>query len=243
MTKSDNSLHNGYHCQINLPNCSFKVQALIFDLDGTLIDSMADIVISVEKMCAKLGTTAPEKQQIANLVGKGSKHLVAKVCKLLDMEEQTAQAEQIFINQYLENGSQFSVLLPMAKQFLATSAKYNIPTVLATNKPRQVTVPLLAKLGIDRYFSAVYAGDDFAKPKPNPAMLLAAVANLKLSAEQCLMIGDSNNDIKAANSANIKVIAIEGGYNHGKALATTKASAIVSDLAQLYAAVSYLPQN
>ncbi len=109
---------------------------------------------------------------------------------------------------------------------------------IVTNKPSECVLPILQSLAIDRFFSMVVGGDDLPERKPSPLPLRYCCERMKVAPEDSVMVGDSVNDIHAAQAANIPVIAVDYGYNHGRAISAESPDRVVSSLAGLLTVIN-----
>ena len=210
-------------------------QAVFFDLDGTLIDSVPDLASGIDQMllACDLPTAGVEKVRI--WVGKGARTLVERAVaasgeagKAIDIDA----AERLFLDFYA-SAAGHSTLYANVLELLENLHANHIPLVLITNKPQRFTPVILEQHKMDHLFEFVLCGDDLADKKPHPAQLLFALEKLNLEANKCLMVGDSISDIAAANAANVPSVAVTYGYNHGECATTLPATAFIDDLAEL----------
>jgi phosphoglycolate phosphatase len=199
-----------------------NVCALLIDLDGTLMDTAPDLAEAVNRMREDLGMSRLSEERIACFIGKGAPVLVHRALSD-DMDgrcPEVLHAKGIarFRHHYHELNGTRTVIYDGVPQALATLRETHLRLACVTNKPREFTIPLLERLGMAPFFAEVVAGDDVREPKPHPALLLKACANLDLQPVQVLMIGDSFNDARAAQAAGMKVVLVETGYNEGESL-------------------------
>jgi len=198
----------------------FKPRAIFFDLDGTLVDSVADMAFAVSKMLAHFDQPAPGIKQVSTWVGNGAQQLVKRALtgtmhgepekELLD------KAMPLFNRYYHENLALHSELYDHVEHTLQTLKSAGMPLACITNKPAQFTEILLENINIAQYFSLVVSGDTLATKKPHPGPLLHAAQELGIHIDECLMVGDSKSDIEAAHQAGCPVVALSYGYNHGE---------------------------
>ncbi|GGY34802.1 phosphoglycolate phosphatase 1 [Bacterioplanes sanyensis] len=215
----------------------FTPQAVLFDLDGTLIDSVPDLTQAIDAMLQHLGNAAAGEEKVSHWVGNGADALVRRA--LCDGDENAAMAltpEQVegpralFDQAYLQTLQHASGVYPGVEDCLQALP---VPMALVTNKPRCFTEPLLESLGWSSRFAVVVCGDDLAEKKPHPAQLWAACECLGVAPEQALMVGDSRNDIQAAKAAGMACAAVSYGYNHGEDIAISEPDWLLDDLRQL----------
>lgn len=198
----------------------FKPRAVFFDLDGTLVDSVADMAVAVGKMMTHFDLPALSFEQVSSWVGNGAQQLVKRALTGTMQGEPEKDlletAMPLFNRYYHENLALHSELYEYVEHTLETLKSAGIPLVCITNKPEQFTKVLLENINIDHFFSLVISGDTLPTKKPHPAPLLYAAKYLDLAIEQCLMVGDSRSDIEAARQAGCPVVALSYGYNHGE---------------------------
>ncbi|WP_404341270.1 HAD-IA family hydrolase [Pseudoalteromonas mariniglutinosa] len=199
-----------------------KYNAALFDLDGTLVDSVYDLYIAMNLTLSDLAFPIVTQQLVESWVGNGIETLVKRglsgdmqVSEHLD-DRLAEQAIQLFYQHYDQVVGDYSVLYQHVETGLA--ALHGIPKALITNKARCFTEKLLAKLALTSHFELLVCGDDMTK-KPSPEPLLFACQQLNISPAETIMIGDSKSDILAAQAANIDVCAVNYGYHQGENLA------------------------
>ncbi len=195
---------------------------LLFDLDGTLVDSAPDLALAVNKTLKDLGKAEFDQQTIHHWVGNGAKVLIeralsgsAEIKTTLD-PALSKDALAIFLAHYQECLCIESVLYDDVKEGLFSLKAAGFRLAIITNKPAEFIQPILNGLGIGEIFELLIGGNTLTERKPHPAPLYYALEQLKVSAGQCLMIGDSKNDILAAKAANIESIGLTYGYNYGE---------------------------
>jgi phosphoglycolate phosphatase len=215
-----------------------KPQAILFDLDGTLVDSVPDLVVAVNLMLSELSLPLVDDSKVRQWIGNGAAVLVRRA--LLDRlstasvdEELLKQALPIFITAYHHSNGLSTMLFPGVAQTLKFLSEREIPLAVVTNKPIEFVPGLLSKLGIGAYFSTLVGGDCASERKPSAAPLLLACENLGVDVAKCLMVGDSKNDIGAARNAGMPVAAVCYGYNHGEEISISKPDIILNDFDEL----------
>ncbi|WP_067865271.1 phosphoglycolate phosphatase [Neptuniibacter marinus] len=208
---------------------------VMFDLDGTLVDSVPDLACAIDKMLLALGLPEAGVDKVIGWVGKGAAALVRRA--LLDAshaamvdESLFEQAYALFLRFYGEATADQSQLYPGALECLEGLVEQDIKLGLVTNKPIDFTHSMLTGFGLERFFSVVLGGDSLAKKKPDPLPLLDAMRRCDVAAENSLMVGDSINDVSAARAAGCPVVCVPYGYNHGEAISLAKPDLIVDRL-------------
>lgn len=195
---------------------------LLFDLDGTLVDSAPDLTLAVNKTLRELNKKEFDQQSMHYWVGNGAKVLIERalsgsstINKQLD-PTLVQDALTIFLAHYQQCLCVESTLYDDVKEGLYALKETGFRLAIITNKPTVFIQPILTGLGIGELFEILIGGDTLSEKKPSPAPLNYALAQLNVSAEQCLMIGDSKNDILAAKAANIDSVGLTYGYNYGE---------------------------
>lgn len=183
---------------------------VIFDLDGTLVDSLEDLAISVNVMRSAFGLDPVTPEQVRRGIGKGARNLVIRT--MPDNYDRIDEALKIFLDHNGANLAAHTRLFPGARELLAGLRDAGVPVALVSNKNTAHCGQLLALLGVVDCFSVVLGGDAVASCKPSPEPLLAAVARIGGQAGTTVMIGDSCNDFEAAAAAGVRSIGCEFGY-------------------------------
>lgn len=213
----------------------FEPKLVLFDLDGTLVDSLPDLYLASVSMTNTLAIAAPSLVQVEQWVGNGAAVLVQRI--LADqfipplMDPRFDQALELFMDAYQGLGSQHSRLYNGVEALLGELRQKQVKQGVITNKPSRFTEPLLAKFGLLHYFDLVYSGDSFSEKKPSPMPLINAAQHMGFSLKECLMVGDSSNDILAAKACGMPCLGIRGGYNHGRDVAECKPDWVADSLA------------
>jgi phosphoglycolate phosphatase len=210
---------------------------VLFDLDGTLVNSLPDLAFCVDEMLRQLGLPPAGLERVGRWVGNGVERLVKRALTgdfIAEPEETLfASALPMFLELYAKNSSRSSQVYPGAKATLEWLQARSIPLACVTNKTARFTLPLLQNLGIDHYFGLVLSGDSLPEKKPHPLPLLTAAAHFRVQPKDCLMVGDSRNDIQAARAAGFTVVAVSYGYNHGQDIRTAEPDAVIDSLSEL----------
>lgn len=211
---------------------------VMFDLDGTLIDSVPDLAVATDQMLVQLGRAPAGMDKVRNWVGNGAPMLVRRA--LADgfaeqhiSAEQEAQALAIFMQVY-GTGNSLTTLYPGALETLQSLKMLGVKLALITNKPEKFIPELLAEMQIAEYFEWVVGGDTLPQKKPDPAGLLWVMQQAGVTAEQCLFVGDSRNDVQAARSAGVACIAVTYGYNYGEPISAENPALVLEDLRELF---------
>jgi phosphoglycolate phosphatase len=208
---------------------------IIFDLDGTLINSALDLALAVNYMLQTLNRDTFSEDTIHGWVGNGAETLVNRalsgksdVDKTLDATY-AKNALEIFLTYYAQNLCVATATYPNVTSTLKTLQKKGYLLSIVTNKPFDFVGPILTGLGLDGLFELILGGDSLDVKKPNPEPLLHVCNALKVSVKDSLMVGDSKNDILAANACGMHSVGVTYGYNYGKHISLHKPSVIVDD--------------
>lgn len=211
---------------------------VMFDLDGTLIDSVPDLAAATDEMLLQLGRAPAGMDKVRNWVGNGAPVLVRRaLADNFDHQaisaEQEAEALAIFMQAY-GKGHELTVLYPGALDTLASLQTLGIKLALITNKPEGFLPELLADTQMADFFDWIVGGDTFPQKKPDPTGLLWVMQQAGVTAEQCLFIGDSRNDVHAAQAAHVACVAVTYGYNYGEPISAENPALVVDDLRELF---------
>ncbi len=219
--------------------CFTKKKLIIFDLDGTLIDSVPDLALAVNHTLNTLELKTFEENLIRSWVGNGAQTLVkralsrsSEIDKNLD-EKLFQKAITIFLNFYKNNLCIKTTTYPKVTSTLKTLKEDGYRLAIITNKPFDFINPILEGLDLTNIFELCLGGDSLAKSKPNPEPLLYACKKLNVSIGDSLMIGDSKNDILAANAANMDSIGVSYGYNYEEDIGLYKPQVVVDNFADI----------
>lgn len=229
---------------LTLHDAHFQVDAAIFDLDGTLVDTLADFGAALNRMLAELGLPPINADAVSTRVGKGSEYLVESTLKhalaqsgraltAIDFIALSQQAYPLYQQHYGAINGRFARLYPGVQEGVSALAAAALPMVCVTNKPTAYALDLLRQLGLLAFFKQVFGGDAFEHKKPHPMPLLRSCAALGTEPGRTLMVGDSSNDAEAARAAGCPVALVTYGYNHGQPVREVDADAWTDSLAHL----------
>ena len=193
---------------------------ILFDLDGTLVDTAPDLMNAHNHVMKKFGYPTKSTDEIRNLVGKGAGAMIGRSIwgqakkEFSKVTDQKIKDEMIkeFVNFYGNNINNDSTLINGIKDFLKWSKDQNISMAVCTNKQEYLSIDLLKKIGIYDFFEYVAGSDTFDYCKPDPRHLTTVVEILNGDINKTLMFGDSETDANAAKAALIPVILLENGY-------------------------------
>lgn len=211
-------------------------ELLLFDLDGTLVDSAADLYRAMNMSLNTLQLPLVTEHQVRTWIGKGTAVFCQSTLQYLTGQVDPAQHRQLldtFLDIY--NAEPCVDTQPFAGivDFLEWGMKHNKKMICVTNKPEQPARMIIDALGLNQYFVDVIGGDRFEERKPHPRQLLFCVDHYQLAKEQVLMIGDSSNDVEAARRARVDCIVVSYGYNHGEDIQNCQPQQVVDNLTEL----------
>jgi phosphoglycolate phosphatase len=191
------------------PNFS-SVRALIFDLDGTLIDSKRDLIRSVNAMLAEMGRETLHEDTISGYIGDGAPQLVARALGNGASEAERERALKFFLGYYEDHKMDSTCEYPGVSEALEELRGF--PMAILTNKPVRVSVRILEGLGLAKYFSAVYGGNSFETKKPDPLGARKILSEFGVSPNEALLIGDSEVDVQTARNVGTWAAAVNYGF-------------------------------
>jgi len=223
------------------------IDAVIVDLDGTMVDTLGDFDLALNRMLADFKLPAVNRAFIEATVGKGSEHLIRSTLEHVRSAATDHQksnqdtlsaiafddAWKVYQKHYLACNGQASEVYPGAREGLETLRHLRLPMACLTNKPLNFALPLLKTKGLDHYFLHVFGGDSFERKKPDPLPLIKTCEALRSAPERTLMIGDSSNDAQAAYAAGCPAVLVTYGYNHGEDIRKSAARSHVENLAEI----------
>jgi len=187
-----------------------SVRALIFDLDGTLIDSKKDLIHSVNAMLRELGRRELAEETISGYIGHGAPQLVARALGDGCTEEERQRALQFFLSYYELHKMDTTCAYPGVADTLEKLA--NMPMAVLTNKPVRISVRILDEMGLTKYFRAIYGGNSFETKKPDPFGARTILRELSAEPREALLVGDSEVDVQTARNAGTLAAAVNYGF-------------------------------
>lgn len=215
--------------------CGDQLPKLVmFDLDGTLVDSVPDLAAAIDTMLGRLGRPAAGTENVRDWVGNGAAVLVRRALagSIEHAAVDDAQADSalaVFLEAY-SGEHRLTTVYPGVIALLDWLQARQVPMAVITNKPQRFVAPLLEQVGLGGYFKWLIGGDTLAQQKPHPAALLHVMQQAGVSSDESLFVGDSRNDVLAARAADVKVVAVSYGYNHGEPIAAQNPDELVDSL-------------
>lgn len=188
------------------------VHALIFDLDGTLIDSKRDLIHSVNAMLQEMGRKELEADTISGYIGHGAPQLVARALGGTGTADELKHALQFFLSYYEEHKMDSTCAYPGVPDALAQLRRKDVPMAVLTNKPVRISVRILNELGLAKHFRAIYGGNSFETKKPDPLGANTILSELGASPRTAMVIGDSEVDVQTARNAGTLAAAVNYGF-------------------------------
>src|SRR6266481_8085146 len=187
-----------------------KVKALVFDLDGTLIDSKRDLVQSVNATLREIGRAELPEDLVASYVGSGAPVLIGRALGGMASAEEQESALKSFLAHYEEHKLDYTKEYPGVRETLEQLR--GVPMAVLTNKPANISVRILEGLGLAGFFRAIYGGNSFATKKPDPLGANTILNELGIAAAQAAMVGDSEVDVQTARNAGMISAIVNFGF-------------------------------
>ena len=188
---------------------------IIYDLDGTLVDSVPDIAVALDRALRRQGYSSVDSQAVRGWIGNGARKLIERAIASQG-EVSEAKVESLlaaFLDEYSQALCEHSTIYPGVIECLETCAANGCAQAVITNKPADLAVGLLERLGLTRYFTGLLGGDSLPEKKPHPAPLEWMMREHGVTPPQTLMVGDSAADLDAARAAGVDSVAVTYGYN------------------------------
>jgi phosphoglycolate phosphatase len=210
------------------------LQAAIVDLDGTMVDTLGDFEVALNRTLADLQLPRVDRSFIERTVGKGSEHLIRRtLAHAGGRVEQYDDAWAAYQDHYRAINGDFAVVYAGVAEGLAALRDAGLALACLTNKPGDFARDLLQRKGLAHHFDHVLGGDAFERKKPDPLPLLRTCAALGSAPGRTLMVGDSSNDAQAARAAGCPVVLVRYGYNHGEPVESAGPDRVVDRLDEL----------
>jgi phosphoglycolate phosphatase len=221
--------------------------AILFDLDGTLLDTVQDIALALNRTMLEFGCNTLAEGDVRRMIGRGSPILIERATALQERPCDAATQEAMLARFFHHYGELEELNEDSAQPFagaaesLRTLHDAGLRAAVVTNKQHRFAAALLNRLGLSGWVDVVVGGDTCARRKPDPQPLLFACESLKVPPAASLMVGDSVNDVQAARAAGIPVVCVSYGYNEGRDPRTLDCDALLDSLAELPALLDVRP--
>ncbi len=208
-------------------------RAILFDLDGTLIDSVPDLTAAVNAMLERFGYETVEEERVRHWVGNGARVLVRRSLENVGSDVPFGDALRTFMQAYEARMCDRTRYYEGVHETLLALMDRGYRMGVVTNKPQRFVAPILEHLKIGEFFDAILGGDTLTEKKPHPLPLLTMAERLGAGTHECTMVGDSINDILAAKAAGMPCIAVKYGYNYGEPIEKSGPDLVVEDFRNL----------
>jgi phosphoglycolate phosphatase len=183
-------------------------RAIVFDVDGTLLDTSADIVAALNHAFASRGRATLDPAALLRFVGDGARVLCARAAGLSEADPEVTRLANAYVAYYVDHPLDFTTFMPGARAALDDLRSYKL--AICTNKPRAATEAVLDKLGISRLFATVVAGGDMPERKPDPKPVLEIARRLDVHPSEIVLVGDGPQDVEAGRRAGARTVGIVG---------------------------------
>jgi len=207
-----------------------QVRLLVFDLDGTLVDSKQDLALSVNAMRREMGLAPLPLDQIASYVGHGVTLLVRRSLGTLATDENVEKGLAFFLSYYRDHMLDNTAPYPGVGEALEKLAGHKMAVL--TNKPVHFSREMLTRLGFASHFEYIYGGNSFPQKKPDPAGLYKLMEDLQISARATLMVGDSDTDVLTGRNAGVWTCGVTYGFG-AHTLQAVPPDLVIDDMREL----------
>jgi phosphoglycolate phosphatase len=223
------------------------LRAVLFDLDGTLLDTAADIALALNRTLLESGVESVAESAVRKMIGRGSPILIERALaargRAVDAATQARMVERFFHHYGDLEELNEDTARPYAGAAEALRAVHSagLRTAVVTNKQHRFADALLRRRGLSAWVDAVVGGDSCERRKPDPQPLMFACESLQVTAGDALMVGDSINDVLAARGAGMPVFCVSYGYNEGRDPRTLECDALLDSLAEVLPLITLSP--
>lgn len=207
-----------------------RIQLLIFDLDGTLVDSKVDLALSVNAMRDRMGLAPLSYEQISSYVGQGVTMLVRRALGDAATDERVPEGLSFFLQYYGAHMLDHTLTYPGVRETLEDLRGRKLAVL--TNKPTRFSHEMLTGLGIAHHFAFVYGGNSFEQKKPDPVGVERLMADTGTSAHETMMVGDSDTDVLTGRNAGVWTCGVTYGFG-AQTLTSTPPDLLLDDLREL----------
>lgn len=226
-----------------------KIKYIMFDFDGTLIHSIPDLTYAVNKTMVDLGYEPATEAEVSTWVGNGVSMIIARALghdinpSEAFSDELKEKAAELFYGYYHESNHSRTELFSGVIETLKHLKEQGIKMAVVTNKPSQFIPEIMGKLGLNDYFTDILGGDQVTNRKPDPEALITLMQKHGLLPEECLMVGDSRNDILAAQNAGCPSVGYTFGYNYGNPISDSQPTYVCDKFNEIIEVVKGYPDN
>ncbi len=211
-----------------------RFDAVLVDLDGTMVDTLGDFDAVLNTMLVEMALPAVPRAFIEHTVGKGSEHLIrSTLAHVGALAERFDEAWARYQRIYLAINGEHARVYDGVVEALTLWQAAGFQLACLTNKPSAFATDLLARKGLSAFFTLTVGGDAHPRKKPDPMPLLKTCEALGVAPARTLMVGDSSNDFQAAHAAGCAIALVRYGYNHGLSVDGLGADGVVDRLDQL----------
>ena len=211
-----------------------KIHAVLFDLDGTLIDSAPDLAGAGNDMRAARGLAALPFEQFRPMVGSGARGMVGIALQIGPADADFIALRDEFLLRYEQHMTKQTQVFDAMRPVLEALHAQGMPWGIVTNKAQRFTEPLVRALGLHARAATVVSGDTTPHAKPHPAPLLEAARQMKIEPQHCIYVGDDLRDVQAGRAAGMGTVAAAWGYlGIGEPIATWGADHVIESPARL----------
>jgi phosphoglycolate phosphatase len=216
-----------------------RLAAVLFDLDGTLLDTVADIALALNRTMVEYDCKPLAEEDVRRMIGRGSPILIERAAasqgRIIDASTEAAMTGRFFYyyGQLEESNEDSARPYAGAAETLRTLHDAGLRTAVVTNKQHRFAAALLRRLGLADWVDVVVGGDTCARRKPDPQPLFFACESLQVPPSESLMVGDSVSDVQAARAAAIPIVCVSYGYNEGRDPRTLECDLLLDSLAEL----------
>lgn len=215
-----------------------RLSGVVFDLDGTLVDSRRDIAEAANHALEKSGRARLSHAELESYVGDGAPLLIARAARLDVKDPQTSAMVADFLDYYAAHPIDHTALMPGTLEALNELSGYALG--VCTNKPRRTSVAVLEGLKLAPRFRGVVAGDDLPERKPHPSMVQEAARQLGVPVSELVMVGDGPQDVESGRAAGALTVGVRGGIQALERLLASEPDVIIDTLHELPAALAKL---
>ncbi len=215
-----------------------RIHCVLFDLDGTLVDSRADIAASLDASLERHGYPPVGEERVGAFVGDGARMLVERALRAAEAPlDATGAVLATYLEEYRARHLDRTTLYPGVGETLAALAGRGIRCGVVTNKPHEFSVSLLDHLGVGKHFRVAIGGDSTPERKPSPVPVLEAMRACACEPGETAMVGDGDADMLAGAAAGVLTVGVTYGFRTGEELRRFGAKVLVDAMPELLAAL------